>query len=111
MAKKGKKPTVIIGSPTYLPRQGGSSTYFSNLMKKLNKKGQGLSEYLIIMALVVITSVGAVVFFADNVKEKLQNLAEEISGSEATTTLDDRAQSLAQSEYDLSNFTAADLTP
>jgi glycosyltransferase involved in cell wall biosynthesis len=38
MGKKRKKPTVIIGSPTYLPRQGGSATYFSNLMKKLNKK-------------------------------------------------------------------------
>lgn len=37
MTKK-KKPTVIIGAPTYLPRQGGCSTYFSNLLKNLSDR-------------------------------------------------------------------------
>ncbi|MFW3146876.1 MAG: glycosyltransferase family 4 protein [Thermoplasmatota archaeon] len=32
---KEKRPRVLIGSPIYLPRQGGASTYFSNLMEKL----------------------------------------------------------------------------
>jgi glycosyltransferase involved in cell wall biosynthesis len=35
---KGKKPKVLIGAPVYLPRQGGSSTYFSNLMERLKNK-------------------------------------------------------------------------
>ena len=45
-----------------------------------NKKGQGMSEYLIILALVAIATIGAVIFFADNVREQISNLAEEIAG-------------------------------
>ena len=36
--KKSKRPQVLIGAPVYLPRQGGSSTYFSNLMEKLKDR-------------------------------------------------------------------------
>lgn len=35
---KGTKPKVLIGAPVYLPRQGGSSTYFSNLMDRLKDR-------------------------------------------------------------------------
>jgi glycosyltransferase involved in cell wall biosynthesis len=35
---KETKPKVLIGAPVYLPRQGGSSTYFSNLMDRLKDK-------------------------------------------------------------------------
>jgi len=38
MARKGTRIKVLIGSPTYLPRQGGASTYFSNLMAKLSDR-------------------------------------------------------------------------
>ena len=53
-------------------------------MKKLrNKKGQGMSEYLIILALVAIATIGAVIFFADNVREQISNITEEIAGVDA----------------------------
>ncbi|MEA3558219.1 MAG: glycosyltransferase family 4 protein [Candidatus Thermoplasmatota archaeon] len=35
---KEKRPKVLIGSPVYLPRQGGASTYFSNLMNRLKDR-------------------------------------------------------------------------
>lgn len=35
---KEKRPKVLIGSPVYLPRQGGASTYFSNLMRRLEDR-------------------------------------------------------------------------
>ncbi|MBN1389943.1 MAG: glycosyltransferase family 4 protein [Candidatus Thermoplasmatota archaeon] len=35
---KGERPKVLIGAPVYLPRQGGSSTYFSNLMERLKDR-------------------------------------------------------------------------
>ncbi|MBN1538726.1 MAG: glycosyltransferase family 4 protein [Candidatus Thermoplasmatota archaeon] len=35
---KGERPKVLIGAPVYLPRQGGSSTYFSNLMERLRDR-------------------------------------------------------------------------
>jgi hypothetical protein len=38
MARDKDRIRVLVGSPTYLPRQGGASTYFSNLMKKLSDR-------------------------------------------------------------------------
>ncbi|MFO8050916.1 MAG: glycosyltransferase family 4 protein [Thermoplasmatota archaeon] len=35
---KDNKPKVLVGSPVYLPRQGGASTYFSNLMNRLKDR-------------------------------------------------------------------------
>jgi len=35
---KGERPKVLIGAPVYLPRQGGASTYFSNLMERLKDR-------------------------------------------------------------------------
>jgi Flp pilus assembly pilin Flp len=79
------------------------------MMKFLRgKKGQGMSEYLIILALVAIATIGAVIFFADNVREQISNLAEEIGGTDATVTLSGEMQAEATSSYDLSDFTGSD---
>ena len=79
------------------------------MMKFLRgKKGQGMSEYLIILALVAIATIGAVIFFADNVREQISNLAEEIAGTDATVTLSAQYQSQATGTYNLSDFTASD---
>ncbi len=72
------------------------------------RKGQGMSEYLIILALVAIATIGAVIFFADNVREQISNLAEEIAGSDATVDLSTNYQTQATSSYDLSDFTSSD---
>ena len=79
------------------------------MMKFLrNKKGQGMSEYLIIVALVGIATIGAVIFFADNVREQISNLAEEIAGDDASVDLSDAHQEAATDTYDLSDYTSAD---
>jgi pilus assembly protein Flp/PilA len=79
------------------------------MMKFLrNKKGQGMSEYLIIVALVGIATIGAVIFFADNVREQISNLAEEIAGTDATVDLSAAHQAAATGTYDLNDFTSAD---
>ena len=67
-----------------------------------------MSEYLIILALVAIATIGAVIFFADNVREQIANLAEEIGGTDATVTLDAGMQTQAEGTYDLQDFTSAD---
>lgn len=80
-------------------------------MKRLNKKGQGMSEYLIILALVAIATIGAVIFFADNVREQLSNLAQEIGGTNASIDTNLNAEAQATSTYDLSNFNDSNPTP
>lgn len=79
------------------------------MMRSLrSRKGQGMSEYLIILALVAIATIGAVIFFADNVREQISNLAEEIAGNDATVDLSAAYQAQATDTYDLSDFTSAD---
>ena len=77
-------------------------------MKKLNKKGQGMSEYLIILALVAIATIGAVIFFADNVRDQIASIAEEISGENADVAIDATRQTTARDTYDLDTFTDSD---
>ena len=71
------------------------------MMKFLrSRKGQGMSEYLIILALVAIATIGAVIFFADNVKEQIQTVAEVVAGDQGarsgrvTGTRDDTSRTL-----------------
>lgn len=78
------------------------------MMKFLrSKKGQGMSEYLIILALVAIATIGAVIFFADNVRDQIASIAEEIAGTDATAP-DSAMQGAARDTYDLSTFTDSD---
>jgi len=62
-----------------------------------------MSEYLIILALVAIATIGAVIFFADNVKNQIANVADEIAGTNATPTVSagetDARQSRGMADY------------
>jgi len=77
-------------------------------MRKLNRKGQGMSEYLIILALVAIATIGAVIFFADNVRDQIASIGEEISGVDETTRPDSTRQAEARDTYDLETFVDSD---
>ena len=73
-----------------------------------NKRGQGMSEYLIILALVAIATIGAVIFFADNVREQISNLAEEIAGVDVTPALDGGLAAQGRETFDMANYTQSD---
>jgi len=75
-------------------------------MKKMlrSKKGQGMSEYLIILALVAIATIGAVIFFADNVREQITAITDEISGVDSTTVQVETARGMAEGEYEMGDF-------
>ena len=70
------------------------------------KKGQGMSEYLIILALVAIATIGAVIFFADNVRDQISNIAKEIAGTNVTPAVKMTAATAATGTYDLGNYQA-----
>ena len=78
-------------------------------MKKLNRKAQGMSEYLIILALVAVATIGAVMFFADNARDQIATIAEELSGEDADVAIDATRQAAARfTSYDLDNYTDSD---
>ncbi len=53
-----------------------------NLVRKLRKNhGQGMTEYIIIVALIAIAAVGIVTVFGQNIRELFGNSTDVLSGS------------------------------
>ena len=48
-----------------------------------NRKGQGLTEYLLMLTLIAIGAIGAVMYFSESVREQLSNVSEELHGDVA----------------------------
>ena len=53
-------------------------------MNKLKQLGQGMTEYIIIVALIAIAGIAAYSFFGQAIQGQVSNMTEEISGNEAT---------------------------
>ncbi|WP_368562956.1 pilus assembly protein [Pseudoxanthomonas sp. UTMC 1351] len=64
--------------------------------------GQGMTEYIIITALIAIAAIAAVTFFGGTVRSQVAGMAKELSGQSATQSIN-RAKNTsnqAQSEAD-----------
>ena len=54
-------------------------------MKRLTKQlGQGMTEYIIIVALIAIAAIGIYSVFGDTVTDQMGNMTQELSGGAAT---------------------------
>ena len=51
---------------------------------KIRQAGQGMSEYLIIVALIAVAAIGVVGFMGDKVSNQMASMAMEISGDDGT---------------------------
>ncbi len=75
--------------------------------------GQGMSEYLIITALIAIAGIGVVGFFGDAISNQMASMSQEIAGqdgSASTTsaqTAGTNAKSKASTSKTLANFSSA----
>jgi pilus assembly protein Flp/PilA len=57
-------------------------------MKNLRRRrGQGMTEYIIITALIAIAAIAAVTYFGRVVRSQVGGMADELSGKEATTDI------------------------
>ena len=71
-----------------------------------NRKGHGLTEYILMLALVAIAAISAVMYFSDNLRDQFQNVSEEVLGSNAVVG-DSEDAALAGStvlEYNMANY-------
>lgn len=50
-----------------------------------NEAGQGMTEYIIIVALIAIAAIGVVTLFGDNIRDMFGASAQALSGDEAAT--------------------------
>lgn len=48
-------------------------------MKKLNQKGQGMTEYILIVALIAVAVIGAVKYFGSKTKDGFSQSADSVS--------------------------------
>ena len=55
-------------------------------MKKMVKQlGQGMTEYIIIVALIAIAAIGIYSLFGDTIREQMGDMTTELAGGTATT--------------------------
>ena len=72
--------------------------------------GQGMTEYIIIVALVAVAGIGTYKFFGETVRNQMAGLAEEVggaaanSGRAAATTSAGKAATAAKANKNMSNY-------
>lgn len=74
------------------------------------QKGQGMTEYIVILALVVVSAIGVYSLLGKTVRNQVSGIAQEISGQSAKSDLDkaksaaDGASNTANKDYGLGNY-------
>lgn len=55
-----------------------------SLTGRRNQRGQGMTEYIIIVALIAIAAIGVFTFFGQTVRSQVSGIATELSGQDAS---------------------------
>jgi Flp pilus assembly pilin Flp len=56
------------------------------------QRGQGMTEYIIIVALIAVAAIGVYSFFGKSVREQTAGLAQEVAGTDAQEQIDNAQQ-------------------
>lgn len=59
----------------------------SKLRLRRRQRGQGMTEYIIITALIAIAAIAAVSYFGQTARSQIGGMASELSGKSATTSI------------------------
>jgi pilus assembly protein Flp/PilA len=74
------------------------------------QRGQGMTEYIIITALIAIAAISAVAFFGGTVRSQVGGMAQELGGADGTSTINhatsqgNSAANAAVKKKDLSSY-------
>jgi len=80
---------------------------------KARQQGQGMTEYIIVLALVAIAAIGVYSFLGKSVRNQVAGVAQEISGRSASAELSaareaaQQASQIANQDYQLGNYDEA----
>jgi Flp pilus assembly pilin Flp len=78
-------------------------------MKK-SQVGQGMTEYIIIVALIAVSAIGVYSFFGQTIRNQVAGLAAEMSGQDSSTQISaaqtsaGAANTTANKKYNLGNY-------
>lgn len=79
-------------------------------MSKRKQLGQGMTEYIIIVALIAVAAIGVYSFFGQTIRNQVAGLATEVSGQDSSTQIQaaqtsaGQAQTNADQNYDLGDY-------
>ena len=74
-------------------------------MKHLMKQsGQGMTEYIIIVALIAIAAIGIYSIFGDTITDQMGNMTAELSGGTATADIYTEGNAAAEGQKSMSTF-------
>lgn len=59
----------------------------SSIAASRKQRGQGMTEYIIIVALIAIAAIGVYSFFGQTVRQQTAGMAQELSGKKATNEI------------------------
>ena len=76
------------------------------MKKQIKQLGQGMTEYIIIIALIAIAGIGAFTFFGDGLKKTVGNVTSEFTGGKAVISKD--VLDAGQLNRDMSDFSTTD---
>ena len=74
------------------------------LRKLRGRRGQGMTEYIIIVALIAIAAIGVVSLFGDNIRALFATSANALGGNEEAVSNTNEAESELYDHKGLANF-------
>lgn len=85
---------TTLPAPAVAGRRLSTASIFSR------ERGQGMTEYIIIVALIAVAAIGTYRFFGKTVRSQTAGIAQEVSGQSATTSINNAktAATSAQTE-------------
>ncbi|MCH8502083.1 MAG: pilus assembly protein [Aliidiomarina sp.] len=81
-----------------------------NSVRRTQMMGQGMTEYIVVLALVVVAAIGVYSFFGKTVRTQMAGVAKEISGQSAQQEISqaeqaaNAASTTANQDYGLANY-------
>jgi hypothetical protein len=106
--KSSSLPTPIVCPPQFIARRASMTK--STLVSAGRQRGQGMSEYIIITALVAVAGIGLFAAFGDVLQNQMAGMSREMAGQSASQDISDAqasattAQNRAAQADSLSNY-------
>lgn len=80
---------------------------------KFTQHGQGMTEYIIIVALIAVAAIAAFQFFGQTIRSQTSGIANEVAGQSATPAIDAAKSSATKTDSErakkgLDNYSSAD---
>ncbi|MHB1880851.1 MAG: pilus assembly protein [Acidithiobacillus sp.] len=63
-----------------------------------NEEGQGMTEYLIITALIAVAAIAVFAYFGQTIRNQIAGLSDEVAGSSATTAMSNAVTSAGNAQ-------------